>query len=281
MKTYSVLIFLIAFLCYSCSNDPTEDIAIEISIDTNTNDVEGANTIGGVLTENLTLEFGQEYVLTEALIVPEGITLSINAGVTIRANTGADVFVAIEQGAIIEAEGTSSNPIVFTSNASSPTAGDWGGIIVLGRAPINSVAGGNATSTSEIGGLPYGGNDPNDSSGVIRYVRVEYSGGSASASSENNGFTFYAVGNGTTIEYIQAFEGLDDGVEFFGGTVNANYISVIGAQDDSVDWTEGFSGTLTDVYIEHRQAHDKGVDCLLYTSPSPRDQRGSRMPSSA
>ncbi len=260
MKTLYILPLLLLFLCYSCSNDPDEDIVIEISIDTTTNDTDNANSIGGTLTENLILEFGQEYVLTEALIVPEGITLSINAGVIIRANTGADVFVAIEQGGIIEAQGTSSNPIVFTSNATSPNAGDWGGIIVLGRAPINSVTGGNATSTSEIGGLPYGGNNPNDSSGIIRYVRVEYSGGSASASSENNGFTFYAVGNGTTIEYIQTFEGLDDGVEFFGGTVNVNYISVIGAQDDSVDWTEGFSGTLTDVYIEHRQAHDKGVE---------------------
>ena len=130
----------------------------------------------------------------------------------------------------------------------------------MGRAPINSVPGGDATSTSEIGGLSYGGSNAEDNSGILRYVRVEYSGGSASASSENNAFTLYAVGSGTTIEFIQAFEGLDDGIEFFGGTVNANYISMIGAQDDSVDWTEGFSGTLTDVYIEHRGQHDRGIE---------------------
>jgi len=87
-----------------------------------------------------------------------------------------------------------------------------------------------------------------------------YAGGAADAASENNGFSFYGIGSGTTIDFIQAFEGADDGVEFFGGTVNASHISVIGAQDDSVDWTEGFSGTLTDVYIEHRQSHDKGIE---------------------
>jgi len=96
------------------------------------------------------------------------------------------------------------------------------------------VTGGDATSTSEIGGLAYGGNIVDDNSGILRYVRIEFSGGSASASSENNGFSFYGVGNGTTVEFIQAFEGLDDGVEFFGGTVNASYVSVVGAQDDSL-----------------------------------------------
>jgi hypothetical protein len=121
--------------------------------------------------------------------------------------------------------------------------------------------GGDATSTSEIGGLPYGGSNTNDSSGTIKYVRVEYSGGAADASSENNGFSFYGVGNGTTIQYIQAFEGKDDGIEFFGGTVNASFISVIGSQDDSIDWTEGFSGTLENVYVEHRTEHDKGFEC--------------------
>ncbi len=246
----------------SCSSDDNGDVEVIINPDTNpdTDPDPNANTIGGTLTADLTLEANEEYVLTEALIVPDGITLTINPGVVVRASVGADVFVAVAQGGVINAEGTSSNPIVFTSNDATPNPGDWGGLIVLGRAPINSVAGGDATSTSEIGGLPYGGNIANDNSGIIRYVRIEFSGGSASASSENNGFSFYGVGNGTTIEFIQAFEGLDDGVEFFGGTVNASNISVVGAQDDSVDWTEGFTGTLTDVYIEHRQAHDKGIE---------------------
>mgnify|MGYP001277726161 CR=1 FL=1 len=150
-------------------------------------------------------------------------------------------------------------PIVMTSSASSPAAGDWGGLILLGRAPINSTAGG-ATSTSEIGGLPYGGNDDADFSGIVTYVRVEYGGGAADGQSENNGFSFYGVGSGTTVNHIQTYIGADDGVEFFGGTVNVSYLSVIGAQDDSIDWTEGWSGSVNYAYVEHLAEHDKGIE---------------------
>jgi hypothetical protein len=254
-------LFAAATLFVGCADDDTADITINQSGDGTVDPVDPTDlTIGGSLTEDLTLATGTEYLLTSALIVPEGRTLTINPGVVVKATSGADVYVAVMQGGSIVAEGTASSPIVFTSNTSTPNAGDWGGLIVLGKAPINSVTGGDATSTSEIGGLAYGGSIADDNSGVIKYVRVEYSGGAADASSENNGFSFYGVGTGTTIDFIQAFEGKDDGIEFFGGTVNASHVSVIGAQDDSVDWTEGFTGTLTDVYIEHRQSHDKGIE---------------------
>ena len=260
MKTNKILLGLItaATLFVGCAADDTADVIINQG-DTGNPDPSGT-VIGGTLTEDITLTTGTEYSLTSALIVPEGRTLTIEPGVVVKATTGSDVYVAVQQGGVIMAEGTSSNPIVFTSNSATPNPGDWGGLIVLGRAPINSVVGGDATSTSEIGGLPYGGSVSNDNSGIIRYLRIEYSGGAADAASENNGFSFYGVGSGTTIDFIQAFEGADDGVEFFGGTVNASHISVVGAQDDSVDWTEGFNGTLTDVYIEHRQSHDKGIE---------------------
>jgi hypothetical protein len=269
MKTNYLFLSLsiIAILFASCQADDTADIVINDNSTSTTNNNSGGNDsgsniieIGGTMTEDLALENGFEYRLTEALIMTEGTTLTIPSGTVIKADAGADVYVAIAQGAQIIAEGTSSNPIVLTSNVATPNAGDWGGLIILGRAPINSVAGGDTTSTSEIGGLPYGGNNTADNSGIIKYVRVEYSGGSADASSENNGFSFYGVGNGTTVQYIQAFEGKDDGIEFFGGTVNASFISVIGAQDDSVDWTEGYSGTLNNVYIEHGVVHDKGIE---------------------
>ena len=258
-KLFLGLFTAATFLMASCAADDTANVTInqgDGQDPTNSSGIE----IGGTLTSDLTLSTGVEYDLTSALIVPDGLTLTIEPGVVVRATTGSDVYVAIQQGGVINAEGTSSNPIVFTSNSSTPNPGDWGGLIVLGRAPINSVVGGTATSTSEIGGLPYGGNIANDNSGIIRYVRIEFSGGAADAASENNGFSFYGVGSGTTIDFIQAFEGADDGVEFFGGTVNASHISVVGAQDDSVDWTEGFTGILTDVYIEHRQSHDKGIE---------------------
>ena len=149
--------------------------------------------------------------------------------------------------------------------AANPAAGDWGGLILLGRAPINSVTGTN-TATSEIASLPYGGNVADDNSGSLNYVRVEYSGGAADGQSENNGISFYGVGNGTDVNYIQAYAGKDDGIEFFGGTVNANYISVINAEDDSVDWTEGYSGTLTNVYIANRASDDKAIEADGYNT---------------
>lgn len=263
MKKSILLIALAvaAVFAWSCESDDTSDIIIEVNQGGgNGGSDPTTNFIGGTQSADLTLEIGEEYVLTEALVMTAGTTLTIPAGVVIKANPGAGVYIAIAQDARIVAEGTSNSPVVLTSNVATPSAGDWGGLIILGRAPINSVSGGNATSTSEIGALPYGGSNAADNSGTLRYVRVEYSGGAADASSENNGFSFYGVGNGTTVEFIQAFEGKDDGIEFFGGTVNANNVSVVGSQDDSVDWTEGFSGILTDVYIEHRVSHDKGIE---------------------
>ena len=266
MKTRILLasLAIAGFVLTGCESDDTAPIIIENEQgggDGGGGETPTDNNIGGTQTSDLTLAIGEEYNLTEALIMTEGTTLTIPAGVVIKANPGAGVYIAIAQGATINAEGTSSNPIVLTSSIATPSAGDWGGLIVLGKAPINSVAGGDATSTSEIGGLPYGGSNAADNSGTIKYLRVEYSGGAADASSENNGFSFYGVGNGTTVEYIQAFEGKDDGIEFFGGTVNASYLSVIGSQDDSVDWTEGYTGTLTNVYVEHRVEHDKAFEC--------------------
>jgi len=208
------LLITVSIFSVGCAPDDTADVTINQGGGENPNPIDFE--IGGTLTSDLTLITGTEYNLTSALIVPENITLTIEPGVVVKASTGSDVYVAIQQGGTINAEGTSSNPIVFTSNSATPNAGDWGGLIILGRAPINSVVGGTATSTSEIGGLPYGGNVSDDNSGILRYLRVEYSGGAADAASENNGFSFYAVGSGTTIDFIQPFEGADDGVEFFG-----------------------------------------------------------------
>ena len=260
MKTGKLLLglFTATLILAGCASDDTEGITI-------VNNSGGSSSsdaieIGGILTTDLTLETGNQYILTSALIVPEGRTLTINPGVVVKALVKSNIYIAVTQGGKIMAEGISTNPIVLTAAASTPNPGDWGGLIVLGKAPINTVSNPTNTSTSELGGLPYGGDSEDDNSGIIKYVRVEYSGEAVDSESENNGFSFYGVGNGTTIEYIQAFEGKDDGVEFFGGTVNASFVSVVGAQDDSVDWTEGYSGTLANVYIEHRQKHDKGIE---------------------
>ena len=217
----------------------------------------------GDVNGNIKLVAGTEYTLTGPLRIKEGTTLEIEAGTTIKATAGgSDVFVAIERGAKIEAIGTASAPITFTSSASNPRSGDWGGIVIAGKAPSNV----GADAQTEVAGLKYGGTVADDNSGTLRYVRVEYSGGKADGQSENNGFSFYGVGNGTTVEYIQMFEGKDDGVEFFGGTVNVNNVSIVNAEDDSIDWTEGYSGTITDAYVKHGTDHDKGIEADGYNT---------------
>ena len=259
-----ILILSIAIALFtSCERDTTSEIVININEEgtSNGDDTVNLTPATGTITEDTTLEADVEYMLTGATIVSSGVTLTIEPGTIIKAEAGPNVYLAVEQGAQIMAEGTASNPIIFTSNSTAPSAGDWGGIILLGRAPVNSVTG-TSTATSEIGNLPYGGNVADDNSGILRYVRVQYSGGAADGQSENNGFSFYGVGNGTTIEYIQAFEGADDGVEFFGGTVNANFVAVVNAQDDSIDWTEGYSGTLTNAYVlQGNGVGDEAFEC--------------------
>ena len=265
---FLVAITIAATLFASCGEDGTSDIVININDNGggNTGNSSQAISLSGSISTNLTLDAASTYKLTGPTVVEDGATLTIPAGMVIEAAaTGADVYLAIAQGGKIMAEGTSSQPIIFTSDANTPNAGDWGGLILLGKAPVNSITG-NATATSEIGNLPYGGSIANDNSGTLRYVRVEYSGGKASGQSENNGFSFYGVGNGTVVEHIQMFEGSDDGVEFFGGTVNVSNLSVVNAQDDSIDWTEGYTGTITDAYVKHGVSHDKGIEADGYNT---------------
>lgn len=271
MKKQIILGLALVSMVFSCSTDDTSDIVINDNSVTNNNSGGGTTDpqtifLSGTYTEDLTLDANNTYKINGSLIMASGTTLTIPACMTIEAlASGADVYVAISQGAKIVANGTQDCPIVFTSDAANPAAGDWGGLILLGRAPINSVTGTN-TATSEIASLPYGGNVADDNSGSLNYVRVEYSGGAADGQSENNGISFYGVGNGTDVNYIQAYAGKDDGIEFFGGTVNANYISVINAEDDSVDWTEGYSGTLTNVYISNRASDDKAIEADGYNT---------------
>jgi len=276
MKNNLFLGLALVSMLFSCTTDDTADIIINDSSDnsvTNNNPTTGGGTptgqtikLAGTYTENLTLDPINSYVLNGSLIMASGTTLTIPAGMTITAEaSGANVYIAISQGAKIIANGTSAAPIVLTSAASNPAAGDWGGLIILGKAPINSVVAG-ATSTSEIASLPYGGNIANDDSGSIQYLRVEYSGGAADGQSENNGLSFYGVGSGTLVQYVESFEGKDDGFEFFGGTVEVSYLASINSQDDSIDWTEGFAGKITNAYVKQGADHDKGIEADGYNS---------------
>ena len=194
----------------------------------------------GALTTERTLKIGNTYNLIGGYQVKNGGNLIIEEGVTINATRtidGQPDYIIIEQGGKINAVGTKDKPIVMTSTRQ--VAGAWGGVHICGKAPINLSGG---TGKSEIGDATFGGSVANDNSGVMKYVRLEYTGFAFSETKESNGLTMYGVGNGTTIEYIQTYKGADDGFEWFGGTVNGKYLVSTHSEDDSFDWTDGWIG---------------------------------------
>ncbi len=195
--------------------------------------------IAGTVNENFTFTAGTNWMLSGGVFVAGGATLTIEPCTKIvAADDGTTPFLSITQGAKIMANGTASCPIVFTSIKNNPAPGDWGGIIVNGYASINT----GTTAQGEGGTGVYGGSNDSDNSGVLRYVRVEYAGQILGTDNELNGFSFNGVGSGTTVEYIQAYRGADDGIEFFGGTVHVKYAVSTGNHDDSFDWTHGWRG---------------------------------------
>lgn len=183
---------------------------------------------------------------------PRG-TLTIEPGVTLYASSGND-YLIVNRGSEIFAEGTVEEPIIFTARAdvegdtNADTIGLWGGLILAGRAPINACPGETESGTpqcqSQVEGTSafYGGNDPEDSSGTIRYVQVKYSGFEISPNNELQGITAAGAGRGTTLEYFHIHNSSDDGIEIFGGTLNARYLVVTGADDDSIDTDTGWDG---------------------------------------
>jgi len=207
-------------------------------------ELENNATLTGDISKNTTLVKGNTYFLKGGVHVVGGAVLTIEEGVTVKSDPtdGSVAYLLIDPNSKIEAVGTAEAPIVFTSGKANPAAQDWGGLILTGKAPIN-VQGSGGTAASEMGqGISYGGTDANHSSGTLKYVRVEYTGKVATSEKEHNGFTFEGVGAGTTVEHIAVYHGGDDGIEFFGGTVNVKYAVVYGAQDDSFDWTYGWKG---------------------------------------
>lgn len=211
------------------------------------------------ITENVTLETGKTYTLNGGVHVKSGATLTIQPGVTIVAQHDETVdYILIEQEAKIDAQGTAAQPIVMTSEKKE--AGAWGGLHICGYAHTN-----NGSGKSEIGNAPYGGNDDADNSGTLKYIRLEYTGYAFDEEHEANGVSFYGVGNGTTVEHLQAYQGSDDGFEFFGGSVNVKYMVVTSCSDDSFDWTEGWNGKAQFLvaYQEGESSLGYACDCLM------------------
>ncbi len=200
------------------------------------------------------------YVLRGAVFVRPGATLNIQAGTWVIGESGSVGTLIVERGGRLNAIGTREQPIVFTSDQAPGTRarGDWGGIIINGRAPVN-IPGGEGEGEADTG--VYGGDDPNDDSGSLRYVRVEFAGTEFSPDNELNGIAFQAVGRGGSYEYIQVHMNKDDGLEWFGGTADIKYAVVSNAADDSFDWTFGWSGRAQFVAIHQRgDDADNGIE---------------------
>ena len=181
------------------------------------------------------------YVLRGAVFVRSGSTLNIAAGTRIVGESGSVGTLIVERGGRLNAIGTQAEPIVFTSDQpmGQRGRGDWGGLIINGRARLN-FGSGEAAGEGDTG--TYGGTDDNDNSGILRYVRVEFGGIEFSPDNELNGIAFQAVGRGTQVDHVQSHLSRDDAMEWFGGSVDGKYLVMSGAADDSLDWTFGWSG---------------------------------------
>lgn len=225
------------------------------------------------ISANTTWETGKTYILNNRIFVLNGVTLTIEPGVIVKGSAGSDVnatALIITQGAKINAVGTATQPIIFTSVAdriepgqiASPNLGPtlnglWGGLIVLGKARISYQDDqGQDSQTASIEGIPpddangiYGGTNDADNSGIIKYVSIRHGGTSIGEGNEINGLTLGGVGSATVIENIEIVSNQDDGIEWFGGTVNVKNVVVWNTGDDAIDTDQAWSGTVDNIVI--------------------------------
>lgn len=197
---------------------------------------------------------------TKKELADKTATLTIQAGTTVYGETGSTIsFLTIRRGSKIMAVGTKDQPIIFTSakDAGTRARGDWGGVIINGKAKINR----GSEAEGEGGTGFYGGEDDADNSGELKYVRIEFAGRLLSPENELNGLALQGVGSGTKLSYIQIHMNKDDGIEFYGGTAQVKYLLVTGAADDSIDWTDGWRGKLQFAVVQqYDDAGDQGIE---------------------
>ena len=220
------------------------------------------------------------YVLTGKVVVESGHTLTIEPGTIVKASEGSGTLASalvIRQGARINAVGTATKPIIFTSildnirsgeltgtNLSETDQGLWGGIVILGYAPVSAADGDNV---AQIEGFPvtdqfgaFGGSDAADNSGTMAYVSIRHGGALIGAGNEINGLTLGGVGSGTSISNIEVVSNLDDGVEFFGGTVNVTNVLVGFQGDDGIDIDMNYAGTVSNFMVINGNNSDEAME---------------------
>lgn len=240
---------------------------------------------GTYLNSNITLSAGNAYVLEGDVRIggdnTAASTLTIDPGVTIYGQAGS--YVVVSRGSKIFARGSATQPIVFTSlNVAAPVAGDWGGIVIAGNARINNCKGtdscDNVVEGISTNPPKFGGQNDDDNSGVLSYVRSEYAGFTIAPDNELNAITFYGVGRGTQVDHIEAYKGADDGIEFFGGSVNVTHVVSIDSDDDGFDWDMGWTGNAQFVYIEMANATEadpNGIEADNLKSPMSAQPRSN------
>ncbi|NND77208.1 MAG: hypothetical protein HKN39_03420 [Flavobacteriales bacterium] len=236
--------------------------------------------VSGNIISSTTWTNNNIYELAGKVIVENGATLTIEEGTIVKGRTGTGSLASalvIAKGSKIIAEGTESRPIIFTSvldniergeltgtNLNEEDNAKWGGLIILGNAPISAE---NGDSSSQIEGIPadeeygrYGGNDPADNSGILTYVSVRHGGALIGEGNEINGITLGGVGNGTTMHHIEVVANLDDGIECFGGTVIIDN-AIVGFQgDDGIDLDQNYSGTINNFAVIHGIDTDEALE---------------------
>jgi hypothetical protein len=209
--------------------------------------------LSGSIKKNVVLTSGNTYLLDGLVYIDSGYTITIQPGTTIQGRKGTNSSLIIKRGAKILAEGTASQPIIFTSTApeGQKRLGDWGGLVILGRAKNNGSYNGVQGVMEIEGGINnangdglHGGNDDEDNSGIIKYVRLEFGGYPFQPDREINGLTCGSVGRGTAIDYVQVSYCNDDAYEFFGGTVNAKHLISFRCLDDDFDTDNGYRGKI-------------------------------------
>lgn len=235
--------------------------------------------VNGQLTGTVNWTADKLYQINGRVIVTNGAILNIEAGTIVKGAEGTGVNASalmIARGGKINANGTAANPIIFTSvldnilpgqssgtSLSKDDRGKWGGLVILGRAPI-SVSG---ATEAQIEGVPasetlglYGGDVANDNSGSITYISIRHGGSVIAEGSEINGLTLGGVGSGTVINNVEIFGNEDDGVEFFGGSVNVSNLIISYQGDDGIDIDQAYSGTIDGFYVIHGGSTDEGLE---------------------
>lgn len=224
-----------------------------------------ACVLQGTIAQNITLTNNTTWVLAGGVYIGEdntkASTLTIEPGTRVVGQSGAD-FLYIRRGSKINAVGDAQHPIIFTGSADGldPNIGPgaWAGLVLAGNAPVNGCNAGVSPCQQfdEAFNTPYGGNNTNDNSGILKYAQIRYAGIEVRPDNELNALTLLGVGADTTLDFIELYRGKDDGIEMFGGTANFKHIVSLGNSDDSVDWGGGWNGKAQFVLI--KQIADDG-----------------------